>query len=294
MNKSKLLYIISMLIFSTIGIFRKYVPLSSEFIAFTRGFIGVLFLIVVILLTKRKIDKTNIKKNIILLIVSGSFIGLNWLLLFESYKYTSVATATLCYYMAPIFILIISPFLLKEKLNIFNIICILASIIGMVLVSGIIEVGFNDINTIKGVLFGLSAAVLYASVVITNKKIKSVNSYDRTIVQLLFSTVILVPYLFFSKGFSNLDFGIDSVILLLIMGIIHTGLAYALFFASMDNISAQSIALFSYIDPVMAIILSTIILDERMSLLQIIGAFLILGFTFINEYLTVKIKRDNN
>ena len=290
MNRSKFIYIISMLIFSTIGIFRKYVPLSSEFVAFTRGVIGVLFLVFFIIFYKKKINKTSIKNNLLLLIISGCFIGLNWLFLFESYKYTSVATATLCYYMAPIFILLVSPIFLKEKLNKVNIICIIAALIGMVLVSGIIEVGFNDINTLKGVLFGLAAAILYASVVIMNKKIRSISPYDKTIVQLSFASIVLVPYLLGTGGFSNLVFDRDSIILLLIMGVIHTGLAYALFFGSMENISGQSIALFSYIDPVMAIVLSTIILDERMTIIQVIGAILILGFTLFNEYVSIKKK----
>lgn len=290
MNRSKFIYIISMLIFSTIGIFRKYVPLSSEFVAFTRGVIGVLFLVLFIIVSKKKIDKTSIKNNLLLLIISGCFIGLNWLFLFESYKYTSVATATLCYYMAPIFILLVSPIFLKEKLNKINIVCIIAALIGMVLVSGIIEVGFNDLNTLKGVLFGLAAAILYASVVIMNKKIKSISPYDKTIVQLSFASIVLVPYLLGTGGFSNLVFDRDSIIMLLIMGVIHTGLAYALFFGSMENISGQSIALFSYIDPVMAIVLSTIILDERMTIIQAAGAVLILGFTLLNEYVSIKKK----
>lgn len=282
-NQSKLLFILSMLIFGTIGIFRKYIPLSSSVISFSRGFIGVLFLLVLILLKKDKLNKKSIKDNLWLLIISGSFIGLNWVFLFESYKYTSVATATLCYYMAPIFVMIASTFLFKERLSLINVVCILVALIGMVFVSGVIETGFNDKNTLIGVIYGLLAALLYASVIIINKFMKPIPSIDKTVMQLLFSVVILIPYILIGQEFKGMIINLEIILLLLIVGVVHTGLAYALYFDSMKGLKTQSIAILSYIDPVVAIILSALILKENMSIFAIIGAVLILGSTFINE-----------
>lgn len=282
-NQSKLLFILSMLIFGTIGIFRKYILLSSSVIAFSRGFIGVLFLLVLILLKKDKLNKKSIKDNLWLLIISGSFIGLNWVFLFESYKYTSVATATLCYYMAPIFVMIASTFLFKERLSLINVVCILIALIGMVFVSGVIETGFNDKNTLIGVIYGLLSALLYASVIIINKFMKPIPSIDKTVMQLLFSVVILIPYILIGQEFKGMIINLEIILLLLIVGVVHTGLAYALYFDSMKGLKTQSIAILSYIDPVVAIILSALILKENMSIFAIIGAVLILGSTFINE-----------
>lgn len=282
-NQSKLLFILSMLIFGTIGIFRKYIPLSSSVIAFSRGFIGVLFLFVLILLKKDKLNKKSIKDNLWLLIISGSFIGLNWVFLFESYKYTSVATATLCYYMAPIFVMIASTFLFKERLSLINVVSILIALIGMVFVSGVIETGFNDKNTLIGVIYGLLSALLYASVIIINKFMKPIPSIDKTVMQLLFSVVILIPYILIGQEFKGMIINLEIILLLLIVGVVHTGLAYALYFDSMKGLKTQSIAILSYIDPVVAIILSALILKENMSIFAIIGAVLILGSTFINE-----------
>lgn len=282
-NKAKLLFILSMVIFGTIGIFRKYIPLSSEMLSIARGVIGSIFLFIIMLITKEKFDKQSIKKNLILLIISGSCIGINWLFLFESYKYTSVATATLCYYMAPIFVMIITPFVLKEKLNIINIVAISLALIGMVFVSGIIEVGFNDTNTLKGVIFGLLAACFYASVVLINKKITKVNAYPKTILQLIFASIILIPYAFINSSSDGISFSLDVIILVLIVGIIHTGISYALYFSSMEKISSKSVAIFSFIDPVLAIVLSYVVLKEPMSLLSFFGAILILLASFINE-----------
>lgn len=282
-NQNKLLFILSMLIFGTIGIFRKYIPLSSSVIAFSRGFIGVLFLFVLILLKKDKLNKKSIKDNLWLLIISGFFIGLNWVFLFESYKYTSVATATLCYYMAPIFVMIASTFLFKERVSFINVVCILIALIGMVFVSGVIETGFNDKNTLIGVIYGLLAALLYASVIILNKFMKPIPSIDKTVMQLLFSVVILIPYILIGQEFKGMIINLEIILLLLIVGVVHTGLAYALYFDSMKGLKTQSIAILSYIDPVVAIILSALILKENMSIFAIIGAVLILGSTFINE-----------
>ena len=292
-NQSKLLFILSMLIFGSIGIFRKYIPLSSSVIAFSRGFIGVLFLLVLILLKKDKLNKKSIKDNLWLVIISGSFIGLNWVFLFESYKYTSVATATLCYYMAPIFVMIASTFLFKERLSLINVVCILIALIGMVFVSGVIETGFNDKNTLIGVIYGLLAALLYASVIIINKFMKPIPSIDKTVMQLLFSVVILIPYILIGQEFRGMIINLEIILLLLIVGVVHTGLAYALYFDSMKGLKTQSIAILSYIDPVVAIILSALILKENMSIFAIIGAVLILGSTFINEMINNrKIEKD--
>lgn len=282
-NQSKLCFILSMLIFSTIGIIRRYIPLSSDFISFVRGILGSICVILFILLTKKKLDKGGIKNNLILLIVSGVCIGLNWVFLFESYNYTSVATGTLCNYMCPIIVIIFSPLILKEKLNIINVICVIVSLIGMVFVSGILETGFNDKNTLIGVCLGLLSAVLYAAVIFLNKKMSTVDAYSKTFIQLLSIAVVMFFYTLFNSGFSSIKLDFKIAILLIVIGVIYTGIVYVLYFSGMKDMSAQSIAILSIIDPMLAVILSSIILSEPLSILTIIGAVLILSATVISE-----------
>jgi drug/metabolite transporter (DMT)-like permease len=270
-----------MLIFSTIGIIRRYIPLSSDFISFIRGILGSICVILFILLTK--LDKDGIKNNLILLIVSGVCIGLNWVFLFESYNYTSVATGTLCNYICPIFVIIFSPLILKEKLNIINVICVIASLIGMVFVSGILETGFNDKNTLIGVCLGLLSAVLYAAVIFLNKKMREVDSYSKTLIQLLSIAVVMFFYTLFNSGFSSIKLDFKIIILLIVIGVIYTGIVYVLYFSGIKDMSAQSIAILSIIDPMLAVILSSIILSEPLSIFTIIGAVLILSSTVISE-----------
>ena len=289
-TKAKLSLILSMVIFGTIGIFRKYVPLSSGLLAISRGYIGALFLIfLIVVIKKNKISFKAIKNNLFLLCLSGVFIGINWILLFESYQYTSVATATLCYYMAPVFVIVASPFLFKEKITLKKVICVIVALVGMVLVSGIIETGFTGIGELKGILLGLGAAAFYASVIVLNKKIENVPIYDKTTVQLASAATVLVPYSIFVEDNSNVEITPIVIIMLLVVGVVHTGFTYALYFGTIEKLNTQTVALFSYIDPIVAIILSAVILSEKMSIFGAIGAVLILGSTMISE-LTFKKK----
>lgn len=282
-NKSKLSLILSMFIFGTIGIFRRYIPLPSSLLAMARGAIGVVFLLIFMAAKKEKLNFREIKDKILLLCISGVFIGFNWILLFEAYNYTTVATATLCYYMAPVFVIIASPFLFKEKLTLKKVICVIVALAGMVLVSGVIETGFSGAGEFKGVLLGLGAAVLYATVVLMNKKTAGVPAYTKTVIQLGSAAIVLLPYTLLTENFAELTFEPLTIIMLLVVGVVHTGWSYALYFGSMDNLKAQTVAIFSYIDPVVAIILSALILNEEMSIFGVIGAVLVLGSTLISE-----------
>lgn len=282
-TNAKASLILAMVIFGTIGIFRKYIPLPSGIVACVRGILGVAFLLVFIKIKKIKMDRESIKKHLWILLVSGGFIGLNWVLLFESYRYTSVAVATLCYYMAPIFVMIVSPFLLKEKLTVKKVLCVIVALIGMVFVSGVLDGGISDVSEMKGILFGLGAAALYATVIMMNQKLREVPTYDKTIMQLGAAAVVLIPYILFVEDLSAVVLTPLIVFMLIIVGVVHTGIAYALYFGSMNGLKAQTVALFSYIDPIVAIILSAMFLKEPMTIYSAIGAVLVLGATMISE-----------
>lgn len=284
-KKSKLTLAAAMLIFGTIGIYRRNIPLSSGMLALVRGTIGTLFLILFVSIKGMRPSLKAIKANLLLLSLSGILIGYNWILLFESYQYTSVAIATLCYYMAPIFVMLVSPIFLKESLTLKKITCIAVALSGMILISGVLKVGFSDISELKGIILGLGAALFYAIVIILNKKIKEISAYDKTIMQLGTATVVLLPYTFLTETISKTAFTPFVVLMLFIVGIVNTGIAYALYFGSMKNLKAQTIALFSYIDPVVAIILSAVLLRERMGIGEIVGAILVLSATIISEIL---------
>lgn len=280
MGKSKLSLIGAMVIFGTIGLIRRHIDLPSSFIALARAVIGGAFLLALLAAQHRKPDFAGIRKNALPLVLSGAFLGFNWVFLFESYRYTTVATATLCYYMAPVLVILASP-LLKEKLNTRKLLCVGAAIVGIVLVSGVAEGGLG--KNPEGILFGLAAAVFYAFVMLLNKKIRLESAYDKTIVQLLVAAAVLVPYVMLTEGMGSLTFSPIPTVLLITAGIVHTGIAYALYFGSMGRLPAQTVALYSYIDPVLAIVLSAVLLSEPMTALTAAGAVLVLGAAFFGE-----------
>ena len=284
-NKAKLQLITSMFIFGTIGIFVRYVPLPSSVLALVRGFVGSIFVFLFLMLRKSSISKDAIRKNLKMLIFSGIALGVNWILLFEAYRYTTVATATLCYYLAPIFVIMVSPVLLKERLSMKQMICVAFALLGMVFVSGVLETGIPALSEAKGVLYGLGAAVFYATVILMNKKITEISAYDKTIMQLGTAAVVLLPYILLTEPLGELIALLTpfSVGMLLFVGIVHTGVAYVLYFGSMKDLNAHTIAIFSYVDPIVAILLSALFLKEAMGLHGVIGAVLVLGSTFISE-----------
>lgn len=293
MLNDKLKMIIAMSIFGTIGLFVKYIPLPSSVIAMVRGLIGTLFIYLFVKVRRIPISKEDIKRNIILLVVSGGLIGANWILLFESYKYTTVAMATLCYYLAPVFVMIAAPFVLKEKMTIKKLCCIIVAFGGMILVSGVLGGGDIIGNSIMGMALGCGAALLYAAVVLMNRFIKNISSYDKTMFQLGAATVVVIPYVLLTVKATDIVLDPRTIGLLLFVGIVHTGFAYTLYFGSMGGLKTQTIALFSYLDPIIAIAASVIILQEKASISTLVGAVLILGSTLVSELEFKKEEKSN-
>ena len=282
-RRSTWMFISSMLIFGTIGIFRRYIPLPSAFLAFSRGILGGLFLLAFLKLKRRKPEGKLPVQTALWLVVSGAVMGVNWILLFEAYNYTTVAVATLCYYMQPTIVVLLSPVIFREGLTLRKGICAAVAVIGMVLVSGVIGGGGSQAGDPRGILFGLGAAVCYAVVVIMNKKITGVEAFQKTKIQLLSAGIVMIPYLLLTGGFSVGGISALTVILLFTVGIVHTGIAYVLYFGSFDGLKAQSAAIFSYIDPVSALFFSALFLREPLSLSGIAGAVMIIGSAVVSE-----------
>ena len=282
-QRSIWMFVSSMLIFGTIGVFRRYIPLPSAFLAFTRGIIGGLCILLLIRIRKKGGREPLARRDLLMLVVSGALIGFNWMLLFEAYNHTTVAVATLCYYMAPTIVILLSPIVFRERLTARKAICAAVAVAGMVLVSGVLGENGAPEASVPGILLGLGAAAIYATVVIMNKKIRGVDTYRKTTVQLLSAGLAMVPYLLLTGGFSTEGFSVSATVLLLVVGVVHTGIAYALYFGSMDGLRVQTVAILSYIDPVSALLFSAFLLREPLSPLNILGAVMIIGSAMVSE-----------
>ena len=281
--KSLAMLILAMSIWGTIGIFRKMIPLPSALIAYSRGVIGTAFALLVMKIRGKQMEHHLSKRVMALLVLTGALIGLSWMVLFEAYNYTSVSVATLCYYMEPTFVVLLSLLIFKEKLTVKKGVCSFLALVGMVLVSGILEAGKLQKGDLTGVLLSIGAAMLYAAVVLLNKSLPGIDSYEKTVIQLGSAAIVLLPYLLFSGSFAGNTWDVKTIALLLFVGIIHTGISYTLYFGSLDGLRTQTVALFSYIDPVVALFLSALILHERINIPGVIGAVLILGSAIVCE-----------
>ena len=279
---AKIKLFLSMFIFGTIGLFIRNIPLPSSVIALVRAFVGTLFLVVLLLAKRERPDFAAIRRNIRILALSGTAMGFNWILLFEAYRYTTVAVATLCYYFSAIFVIIASPFVLRELITPVKAVCSAIALIGMVLVSGVTEGGTGAFSPL-GVAMGLGAAVLYATVVLLNKKLRDISSFDTTIAQLGVAAIVLLPYVLLTENLTSIALPPMGLMMLLTVAIVHTGMAYAMYFSSLKELKAQTVALVSYLDPVVALLLSVFVLSEPMTPAGVIGAVLVLGAMLASE-----------
>lgn len=279
MTKAKGSLLAAMTIFGTVGIFVRYIPLPSATVAFFRGACGFLFILLLMAATGKKPNLSAIKKNVWILLLSGGAMGLNWVFLFESYRYTTVAVATICYYLAPVFLVLVSP-LLGERLTGKKLILSGVALVGMVFVSGVLDGGISGGT---GIAFAVGAAVLYTTVMFLNKKLGGINAYDRTLMQLISAAVVILPYCLLTGGFGMGQMAGGDYGLLAVVCVVHTGIAYWLYFGALGQLPSQSVALFSYLDPVIAIVLSALWLREPMHWQEILGAVLILGSALCSE-----------
>lgn len=284
MNKIKLAFV--MLLWGSIGILTRYINVSPILLAFLRAIIAI-----PALYTFHRIHKSqstfNVKR-LIPFIISGSILGLAWVCLFTAFNNTSISIAVLVYNMGPVYVLIFTPILLKERISRIQILTILGAFLGLLLiVSGTINA--KDFS-LTGLGFGIISGLLYACLVLINRMVKT--EYDSstiTLVQMVSAAIVLLPFVFL-EGQLTLVSKLDSlsIILILILGLVQTGLAYHLYFSTYKKLSAITIVSYSYLEPVFSIILSVVILGELVSVNQIIGGVLILVSTYIGEYVKGK------
>lgn len=281
-KRAKLMLSVSMAIFGTLGLFTRFIPLSSGELALYRAILAAALILVYLAVTKQKIDLKGIRRDIPLLLASGVAMGINWILLFQAYRYTTISAATLSYYFAPVIVTVASPLLFREKLTAKQILCFCMSTLGLVMIIGINNLTRGGSDLI-GILFGLGAAVFYAAVILLNKFIKNVAGIHRTLLQFFAAIIILIPYVACTGGVNLASLTGIGWACLLIVGLIHTGVTYCMYFSALKDLPGQEAAILSYIDPLVAVIVSVLILGESMTILQFIGGVLILGFTLWNE-----------
>ncbi len=285
-----LMIIAVMIIWGSISLFVKGIPLESSQIVMFRTLLGSITLVFFSLGLKRKINYYELKKQLGYFVVSGVSMAVNWMLLFEAYNYTSVSVATLTYYCAPAIIILLSPVVLKEKLTYQKLISIIGAMVGMILISGNYTITTTDIH---GILLAFLSAIFYAIVVLSNKKINNFSGFDIALIELVIAAIIITPNVLLTTDLSFINFSMTNTMNLIIIGIIHTGLAFALYFSAMTKMSAQTVAILGFVDPVAALVLSFLVLNEKMIPIQIFGAVIMIGSAIFAETVQSKNKKES-
>lgn len=281
-SAAKMMFSASMVIFGTLGPFTRNILLNSGELALYRAILAAGVILIYLAVSKQRIDLKAMKKELPLLLASGIAMGVNWILLFQSYKYTTISAATLSYYFAPVIVTVTCPFFFHEKLTGKQLLCFCMSTVGLVLIIGIGNIGQGGTDLL-GILFGLGAAVFYAAVILLNKFIKNVAGVHRTLLQFLAAILILLPYVAGTGGIHLAGLDTSGWVCLLTVGIVHTGITYCMYFSALKDLVGQEAAILSYIDPLVAVLISVLILGESMTFLQMLGGMLILGFALWNE-----------
>lgn len=282
MKRARNQMILSMAIFGTLAPFVRRISVSSGELALYRAVLAAVLIGAWLLLTRQMVPFGAIRRQLPLLLASGVAMGINWILLFEAYRYTTVSVATLSYYFAPVLVTAACPFLFRERLTLKQGVCFVMSTLGLVLITGASGMGESGTDHL-GILFGLGAAVFYASVILLNKFIRGVEGIHRTFVQFLAAILTLIPYVALTGGVTLGGLDGPGWVCLLIVGLVHTGVTYCLYFSALKELPGQKVAILSYIDPLTAVLVSVLVLRESISLWQAVGGALILGFTLWNE-----------
>lgn len=281
-KSSRAMLVFSMIMFGTIGLFVRAISVSSGELALYRAILASLLLGLYFLINGQSINFPAIRRELPLLLISGMAMGINWICLFEAYRYTTVSVATLSYYFAPVLVTLACPILFREKMGLKQWLCFVMSTLGIILITGVGDLSKSS-NHLLGILFGLGAAVFYAAVILLNKCIRGVAGIQRTFLQFLAAIAILIPYVAGTGGITLSGMDFSGWVCLLIVGFVHTGITYCLYFSALKELPGQEAAILSYIDPLVAVVLSVAVLGEPLTIPQLVGGLLILGFTLYNE-----------
>lgn len=279
MDKAYFKYIAALLLFGMNGIVASYIKLNSYEIVFTRALIGSIFLALIFIATRQKAHFLENKTHLLYLVISGVTMGASWMFLYEAYQQLGVSIASLAYYCGPVIVMILSPIVFKEKMTQAKVLGFLAVLAGMFCVN---MQALSEGKTTWGLFCGIMSAIMYASMVVFTKKAKCIIGLENAMWQLIMSFVTVATFLGIKQGFS-LHIEISSIIPILILGIVNTGIGCYLYFSSIDNLPVQTVAICGYLEPLSAVIFSAILLSETMDPVQIISTVLILGGAAFGE-----------
>lgn len=272
-------YIAGLLLFGSNGIVASHIALSSYEIVFTRTLIGSLFLVLLFLVSKQQVQFYKNKLHLLYLVISGVAMGTSWMFLYEAYAQIGVSIATLAYYCGPVIVMMLSPIVFQEKMTAVKLLGLLAVLVGMFFVNA---QALSEGKTGWGLFCGIMSAVMYAFMVIFNKKASSITGLENAMWQLIASFITVALFVGLKQGFV-VQVALVNLAPILILGIVNTGIGCYFYFSSIGYLSVQTVAICGYLEPLSALLFSVVLLGEKLDAVQIVGAVLILGGAAFGE-----------
>ncbi len=283
-KKAFIKYLSALLLFGLNGIVASNISLSSYEIVFLRTLIGSVLLVVLFLIGKGKFHIKEHKKDTVFIALSGVAMGTSWMFLYEAYQQIGVSLASLIYYCGPVIVMILSPLIFKEKLTFPKIIGFATVLVGIVLVNGNVSNG-NGNNW--GLLCGGLSAVMYCFMVTLNKQSKNITGMENSVIQLLVSFLTVAIFVGIKQGFV-IDVPTNDWVWIIILGIVNTGIGCYLYFSPLSQLPVQTVAVCGYLEPLSAVVFATVLLGEKMTVIQIVGAVCIIGGAIFVELVKTK------
>lgn len=272
-------YLAGLLLFGSNGVVASFIDLSSYEIVLLRSVLGAALLVCLFFITGYRFTAFRHTKDLMYIVVSGVAMAADWLLLFEAYARIGVSMGMLINYTGPAIVIALSPIFLKERTTFAKVIALVAALLGAILISGQAAVAGMNVGGL--ICAGLSA-VAYAVMVLLNKMAREITGIENAAVQILCTAVVVAAFVGCKQGFFMKISGNDWFPILL-LGLVNTGVGCYFFFSSLSSLSAQTVAICGYLEPLFAVLLSVMILHETMTPLQISGAVLIIGGAVFGE-----------
>ncbi len=282
-KKAFIKYISALLLFGLNGIVASHIPLDSYEIVFLRTLIGSVLLVVLFWLGKGKFHIKAYKKDFLFIVLSGIAMGTSWMFLYEAYQQIGVSLSSLLYYCGPVIVMILSPIIFHEKLTLPKLLGFVTVLVGIFLVNGS-AVGSS--NT-WGLFCGAMSAVMYFFMVTLNKQSKSISGMENSVIQLIVSFLTVAVFVGIKQGFV-LDVPANAWGWIFVLGVLNTGIGCYLYFSPLAKLPVQTVAVCGYLEPLSAVVFAALLLGERMTVVQIVGAFCIIGGAMIGELIKPK------
>jgi drug/metabolite transporter (DMT)-like permease len=286
-RKAYFKYLTALLLFGSNGIVASHISLNSYEIVFSRTLIGSLFLTLIFIFSRQKVQFWKNRLHFFYLVIFGMAMGISWMFLYEAYKQVGVSIATLAYYCGPVVVMILSPILFKERMTWTKLLGFLAVLIGMFCVNG---QALSEGRTSWGLIFGILSAVMYAFMVIFNKKAERITGLENPMWQLIISFITVAIFLGLKQGFS-FSIAPGNLVPVLLLGVVNTGIGCYFYFSSIKDLPVQTVAISGYLEPLSALVFSAALLGETLRFAQIVGAVLILGGAAFGELFHQKLSR---